>query len=759
MRIYLVPAGRAGAASPTRNAFLRRAGNGIAALVLVVPWCGHGATLVAAQARGGPPQPTARAAIWHPPLAFEENRGQADTSARFILHGQGYALFLTTGGALLAVAGDTPAPMSGARMGRASHATGILGTGGRSGDPSPSAARIVRFQLDGSIAGRDPAGYGRLPGTSSYFLGNDRGRWRTGVPMYAGVIYRDVYPGVDQLWQIRAGRLTCSFVPHRGAAPRTIRIGVLAAGDAGRGGHLRPLGPRGANQLAIAPRVSLSTSPGATVRAQDRRARWAAEIGLRLVPGRRDAGVPRAAFDLTFGPSPDAAGAALAVDSRGNTYITGRTIGGMAVTAGAVQPSTDTSLLCYGLQGDHCEERTVAYVVKLAPSGTLAYATYLGGSSSDADLTTGSYYGGNAIAVDAHGQAVVGGSTTAVDLPVTAGAAQAQASGLGDGYVAKLSATGTRLLFSTYLGGAGEDSVAALGLDRAGAVYVTGKAERHDLPQARHSYQIGPGGGGDAFVAKLGVRGTTLEYLTYLGGSSFDQGVSIAVDPQGKAYVAGVTDSRDFPTTPGAAQAVAGAGAGDAGHAFAAVLNAAGSALRYGTYLGGSRGGTRYAEADSIATDAAGNTYVAGLSFSAAEQGGGDYPHRGCGNVFVVRLTAAGALGYLTCLPGEAIQPTIPVAGPDRAALGLGPDGTVYVAGGRQHGTAVVSRLRADGRVRDSGYADTDAFVEALAVGSASTVYVTGGIHANLSLTNGGGAAPVTYPATQAFVAVLSFAG
>jgi hypothetical protein len=210
----------------------------------------------------------------------------------------------------------------------------------------------------------------------------------------------------------------------------------------------------------------------------------------------------------------------------------------------------------------------------------LSYATYLGGSSFDE---------GAGIAVDATGAAYVTGRTGSSNFP-TAHPLQPMLSGFSDAFVAKLSADGTNLVYATYLGGSITNAGRGIAVDTTGHAYVTGFTTSPDFPTTPGAFQVTYGGAdcavggcGDAFVAKLSADGAALVYATYLGGSSTDEGNSIAVDAAGAAYVTGFTFSPDFPTEHPLQPAY-----GDGGDAFVAKLNATASALVYATYLGGS---------------------------------------------------------------------------------------------------------------------------------------------------------------------------
>ena len=172
----------------------------------------------------------------------------------------------------------------------------------------------------------------------------------------------------------------------------------------------------------------------------------------------------------------------------------------------------------------------------------------------------------------------------------------------------KVNAAGSALVYSTYLGGSARDACEDLAVDTSGNAYVTGDTESTNFPTA-NAFQSTNGGTSifqDAFVTKVNAAGTALVYSTYLGGTGGEIGFGIAVDAAGNAYVAGATASNTTFPTANAIQCTR-AGAADV---FMTKLNAAGSALAYSTYLGGSNAD----EARGVAIDSAGNAYIAGFT-------------------------------------------------------------------------------------------------------------------------------------------------
>jgi hypothetical protein len=278
------------------------------------------------------------------------------------------------------------------------------------------------------------------------------------------------------------------------------------------------------------------------------------------------------------------------VDSAGNAYVTGFTVSAdFPTTAGAFQPVF------------HGTPARQSFVAKLNPTGTaLVYSTYLGGSGFDRT---------NGIAVDGAGNAYVTGVTGSTNFPTTAAAFQPASGGGSNAFVTKLDPAGAVLVYSTYLGGSGNDEGFGIAVDSAGHAYVTGFTSSPNFPTTVGAFDGTLGGTNDAFVTKLNPTGSALVYSSYLGGSGSDLGLGIAMDSAGNAYVSGRTSSPDFPTTAGAFQPAFGGGTNDA---FVTKLDPTGSALVYSTYLGGSGSDP----AAAIAVDGAGNAYVTGTTSS-----------------------------------------------------------------------------------------------------------------------------------------------
>jgi hypothetical protein len=315
---------------------------------------------------------------------------------------------------------------------------------------------------------------------------------------------------------------------------------------------------------------------------------------------------------------------------------------------------------------------------------------------------------GYGIVVDSAGNTYITGQKAPPALPSTPGAFQSAFGGVVDAYVTKLNATGTAVLYTTYLGGSGVDRGTAIAVDSAGNAYVTGFTDSLNFPTTAGAVQSTHGsdsGNRDAFVAKLNATGTALAYGTYLGGNKYDEGLGIAVDGSGNAYVTGDTQSTDFRTTAGALKTVNPSTNG-ASSAFVAKINATGTALQYSTYLGGSNTG---ASGNSIAVDAAGNAFQ--TVFGGGQVGNPDG--------FVAKLNATGsALTYATYLGGNSLDVADGIA--------IDSSGNAYVTGFTfSVNFPTTAGAFQTARAVDGGNGNHDAFVAKLNATGSALIYGT----------------------------------
>ena len=267
----------------------------------------------------------------------------------------------------------------------------------------------------------------------------------------------------------------------------------------------------------------------------------------------------------------------------------------------------------------------------------LVYSGLIGGGTN-----TSTGYG---IALDFAGNIYISGNTYATDFPAYA-AIQNGASLSGDGFVMKIGSAGTGLIYSTYLGGSGYDALQAIAVDANSSAWVTGQTQSADFPML-NPIQGTYGGNTDAVVARFSSGGT-LQFSTYLGGSGYDNAHSVAVDSANSAYIAGETESSNFPTTAG----VLLTSPAGSENAFVVKINASAQKV-YSTLAGGAS----YDGAYGIAVDSAGDAYLTGFTYSSSfvgAPGGGAQTSNGGGqDAFVAKLNPAGsALLYFTFLGG-----------------------------------------------------------------------------------------------------------
>jgi hypothetical protein len=692
------------------------------------------------------------------PLSFEANRGQTDAPVRFLSRAVGYTLFLMGTEAVLSLrkpsavsrqpsgkrnwkleTGNSkfetrkPAQRDGF-LARAT-ANGLRTTNGLlpssidnhqssidnspAPSPQPPAPAVLRLKLLGANPEAIVTGLEELPGKSNYFLGNDPKKWRTNVPNFARVKYENVYPGVDLVYYGNQRQLEYDFVVAPGADPKAIRLeldGLVGAtrrvAQDGRG-SASPLQIDSTGDLVIQtddgevrfckPVVYQIENPKAKIQKrqlldgryvlrpgelENRNSKitnpqssivnrqW--EVGFEITsydPTRPVVIDPVLSYSTFLGGSGFDYAYGVAVDSAGSAYVTGYTDSidfPLANPARATPPDgscgTDPDTYpCFD-----------AFVAKLNATGTtLVYSTYFGGSGEDY---------ASEIAVDSHGNAYVTGYTNSTDLP-TVSAAQAVhgggacgASPCFDAFAAKLDATGTAFVYSTYLGGSADDYGQGIAVDSAGNAIVTGFTASTDFPTAGALESVHGGGTHDAFVTKLGPTGSTLAYSTYLGGSGDDLGTRVAADSSGYAYVTGYTNSTDFPV---ASPWQTENGGGTCGtppntiacfDAYAAKLDVDGSSLVFSTYLGGSGGDYGY----GIAADASGSAYVTGMTTStdfpvtpeAFQLAGGGTSV----DAYVVKLAPTGASAvYATYFGGLGAEAGLDIA--------VDSSGNAYVAG------------------------------------------------------------------------------
>jgi uncharacterized protein (TIGR03437 family) len=669
-------------------------------------------------------------------VIFERNVGQVDSRYEFVAQGASHSIRLSPTQAVFNFPGTTE-----------------------------KAARQIRATIEGAQMRVRGQAQEPLGGRVNYLRGNDPKKWLTDIPTFGRVTFPGIYPGIDLAYHGSAGQVESDFIVNPGADPSRIRINfdgsdqvrlesdgslTIAAGEhrlrwrkpslyqATATGRKKPVEGRFRQDddktigfevglydlrqpLIIDPVITYATYFGTP--ATEGAARVAADAsgnayivgasdsgsfpispgalngssdsidgGLRgdVIVAKLNAAGNQMVFTTHLGGGNSNTGVGIALDSSGNIYLTG-------LTASSDFPHTTDLTTKAILTNENC------FVTKLNPSASqIIYSTLIGGSSHD---------GCNAIGLDSAGNAYVVGGTMSTDFP-TVNAVQTTLKGSSanmyniNAFAAKLSADGTKLLYSTYLGGNAYNLATAVAVDGSGNAYLTGYTTSTNFPVTSGVYQstyAGSGGQydnsysvGDAFVVKMSPTGT-LVYSTYLGGTKDDMGIGIAIDGQGNAYVGGATLSSNFPTMQPFQAAYGGYGgetspvtlaSGDifyGGDGFIAELNPTGTALVFSSYLGGSLDD----RVTGIVVDSTGNIWVTGQTLSqapsfpitpnatqatnAGDNGGGQAAFQ-LGDAFLTEISASHTIAFSTFLGGSSAD--------WGGGLALDGQGGVIVAGG-----------------------------------------------------------------------------
>ncbi len=621
---------------------------------------------------------------FHGPLRFEPNVGQVDGRVNFLSRGANYSLLLSPTEAIL----ELP------RV-----------------DENVEA---IRMELVGANPAAVAKGVNLLRSFSNYFIGNNKHLWRQNVPHFAKVEFENVYPGINLAYYGNEGRMEYDFIVLPGGNVESIQVRY-----------------RGIDKVEIDNQGDLVLHSQDLVIRQEKPTVYTLNSGvkapvscayivkngneIRFQLEKFDARKvividPAVTFSSYLGGTESDEGTAIAVDSSGNIYLTGFTLSSDFPKLRAVQSRNR------GGQD--------AFVAKILVDGNLSYVTYLGGDGRDE---------GMGIAADAAGNAYVTGETQSANFP-TRQAFQSTLRGPNDAFIVKLNDSGSQLLYSTYFGGSSGEAAAAITVDSIGNMYLAGGTDSLDFPLV-HPFQSGFGGSSDAFVCKLNSSGSALIYSSYLGGNGGDAAYSIALDISGKAYLAGITDSTNFPVAHAFQQKFGGLF-----DAFVAKVSEAGSTLVFSSYLGG-RG---FDAAHGIAVSSSNKAHIAGFTNSKNFPTKRPFQRSRGGtslDAFVVKMNRSGnSLVYSTYFGGSQ--------GPDAGrSIAVDRKGNAYVTGkadsddfpvlkslqrynnGASHaGDAFVAKFNRIGKLKYSTLVggDFDETGLGIAVDSLGTAYITG---------------------------------
>ena len=589
------------------------------------------------------------------PLAFEPNLGQVTNETKFLARGEGYALFLTSSEASFVLNGpSTNGRVEKKNPRRTKANSGFL----------PDLARLarntnflnanqpvetLRMTLFGANTAAQIAPVHEMLGHSNYFRGNNPNNWQTNIPNYDELRVEEVYPGINLLYHGNQRQLEFDFVVRPGYDSKSIQLEFKGAE------HMR-----------------VDSAGDLVLDRKDRKLRFHRPVAYQMADERIS----------------------------GNRQNPSK----VREPRASAQPVKNLIASSYVITG----KNRVAFSVgeydrnkELIIDPTLSYSTFLGGSAADV---------GNGITVDNSGNAYIVGQTCSANFPAAA-PLQASSGGNCDAFVTKLNASGSALVFSTFLGGSHGDLAGGVAIDSTENVYVTGLTNSTDFPTTAGAFQTTYGGGNsDVFITKLNPTGSALVYSTYLGGTDAENGAGIAVDSSGNAIVAGQTCSLDLPLL----NPFQPANNGNC-DAFISKLNASGSGLVYSSYLGGLDIDAAY----GIAVDSLGAAFVTGATISPDfpvrnsqedELGGPpDFP----GDAFVSKVAADGSLVYSSYLGGS---------GQDAGyAIAVDSLGIAYIAGA----TNSTDLIPTFGAFQQQNAGKTDVFVTKLNTQGAVEIYNT----------------------------------
>ncbi|MBP0030089.1 SBBP repeat-containing protein [Roseofilum sp. Guam] len=561
-----------------------------------IPQTAQDDVLLASQALNAPVSPEARAEFTSQrPLSFIQNDGQVDDSVSFhVRDGDVGEVFFTQEEIVVANGDD-----------------------------------VIRANFVGSNPNAEIRGWEQLPGIANFFIGNDPSKWRTNIATFEGVWYEEVYAGVDVKYSGESGQVKRDIYVAPGVSVDTVVIEYENVNDIEirEDGSLALITDTG--ELTEKSPIAYQIIDGQQIDV---------DVAYKLL-GNNQVGFEVGSYDSNH---------ELVLDPilEYSNYL-----GGSSVVSLDVQPFNDFRL----------ETRTTTQTIPGVPPNPpttitntqIATVTFQNGTfvanATNVTAPVPAEDAGYAITVDQFGAAYVTGETFSVNFPRKPSEDTLApftrplpdprpGNDVREAFISKINSDGS-LVYSTYIGGADKDRANDIAVDQAGNAYIVGETESSDFPsqQGRTTtpFQAFAGGSQDAFVLKLNPTGTQIDYASYLGGSGFERGSSIVVDPNGAAYVTGQTTSTGLGTA-GVFQQNTNATNGS--DAFIAKVNATGTQLVYFTYVGG----PGFEEGIGIDIDSTGNAYISGTTQSTGLATSGAYQTNlvGSSDVFVSKINA-----------------------------------------------------------------------------------------------------------------------
>lgn len=447
---------------------------------------------------------------------------------------------------------------------------------------------LIRVKFVGANPNPEIIGVNCLPYNNNYFYGNNSSKWRTAVPNFSAIVYKNIYAGIDLKYYGNGKTLKYDFIVNPGVDISRIAIKYEGVDEV-------KIDSDGNLQLNTTFGFVYEKKPFVYQNFDGRVIEIKAEYYLKE-PGLVGFDVgefdldypliidPELLFSTYIGGNGTDEVRAIDLDDQGNIYISG-------ITGSSNFPLQNP-------YDDSANGNYDIFVAKFAPSGdSLLYSTYIGGNNIDLN---------HGMAIDASGSVFVTGETRSDNFPTINGY-DLSYNNLMDVYVTKLSPEGNSLVYSTFLGGYLDDRGYDIAVDDMGNAYITGSTTSWDFP-LENPYDSAFVNWADAFVTKLAPSGNSLVFSTYLGGDeNAERGYSIAVDAVAEVYITGITSSIDFPVLNPYCDTVSGLY-----DVFVTKMSGTGNSLIYSSYLGGSEDDWSY----GIVVDSSKNAYIAGHSES-----------------------------------------------------------------------------------------------------------------------------------------------
>lgn len=483
----------------------------------------------------------------------------------------------------------------------------------------PTGRRPLRMEFIGAKAGAMIEGLDAIEGRTSYFIGNDPGKWRTGVVNYGRVRYRNLWSGIDLIYYGNQHDHEFDFVIAPGKDPSVIKFSFDHRGEVRLENNGDLVLKANEGEVRLRRPVLYQDIDGEKRLIEGgfktHRRRGKVEVGFRIGDYDRTRRLvidPVITFASFLGSYYTDLAKAVKVDSQGYMYVAGSTSSYyFPTTPEAFQNQFISTGGCSGPEPPFNVPCSSAFVTKITPAGdALVFSTYLGAN----------YFSyGESMAVDSQGQVYIVGWTDARNFPVTPNAWLRTRSGAITGFLTKFNSTGTGLIYSTFIGGTNRDLVYDIEIDSAGNAYICGASNSPDFPVTQGAAQTVFRGGellndyfGDAFVAKVKPDGSGPVWSTLLGGTGRDVAYSLTLDSNSTVFAAGMTGSRDFPVTSDAFQTTTGNLKDYDTDAFVSRIDPAGTAFTYSTLIGAD--GSEHAEV--VKVNSAGEIYLFGATNS-----------------------------------------------------------------------------------------------------------------------------------------------